>query len=421
VRDEPPPTGEAERLRTALAEAVDARFETEHIPWFRQLVETASHTYARDDVELAARIIDAAMASVGFACERHPDSEGRFADHRVYAPPELSADASAFALVGHVDTVFPREMGFLDFEREGDTVRGPGTLDMKSGLSVIVFAIKALHQLAPELLSKLPLRFLMNSDEEVGSPSSRSLLENFARTCSGAMVFEGGRVEDKVITRRKGGGMFVFEVHGNAAHAGNNHSDGINAIHALSLMIPRIEAITDYERGITVNVGLIEGGTAKNTIPDRAKCVVDTRFIRVVDADEVVAKLRAIAADPFAGLSVEPERLRKVRVELSGRVTRPPMEASAGSQKIRLAYEAHAANHGLKIGEAPLQGGGSDANILSACGVPCVDGLGPFGRHFHKVEEWSSLASLKGRTQALACFMGDGLLALHEELQGSGE
>lgn len=398
---------------------MDARFESEHIPWFRALVEIPSHTYAREDVERAATHVDKALAEIALVCERHPDPDGKFADHRVFSPLSLAADASAFALVGHVDTVFPREMGFLKFvaDEDGDTVRGPGTLDMKSGLSVIVFALKALHSVVPEILASLPLRFIMNTDEEVGSPSSRTLLGDIAQYCSGAMVFEGGRVEDKIITARKGGGMFVFEVHGNAAHAGNNHADGVNAIHALALMIPRIEALTNYERGITVNVGLIEGGTAKNTIPDRAKCVVDTRFIRVADAEEVVEQLQAIAADPFAGVDVRPERLRRVKVELTGRVTRPPMEANEGSQKIRIAYERHADAAGLKIGEAPLQGGGSDANILSAKGVPSVDGLGPFGRDFHKVEEWSSLSSLRRRTQALAMFLVEGLVPLHDDLR----
>jgi glutamate carboxypeptidase len=404
-----------------LTQAVTDRFESKHLPWFQSLVDAPSHTYARDDVEAAAQLIDATMAEIGFACERHPDPEGRFADHRIYSPAGLAADAPAFGLIGHVDTVFPRELGFLEFRRDedGDTVRGPGTLDMKSGLSTIVFALGALKEVAPERLEQLPVRFLLNSDEEVGSPSSRALLERFAGTCTGAMVFEGGRVEDKIITARKGGGMFTFEVKGNAAHAGNNHREGINAIHALALIIPRIEALTDYERGITVNVGLIEGGTAKNTVPEVAKCVVDTRFIRQVDAEAVVEALHAIAADPFAGVEVAPERLRQVEVKLEGRVTRPPMEPSEGAQKIRLAYEPFAAAAGLQIGEAPLQGGGSDANILAACGVPCVDGLGPFGRHFHKVQEWSSLSSLRQRTQALACFLHEGLVPLHESLKGS--
>ena len=408
-------------MRGLLRQTVADRFETKHLPWFQALVDAPSHTYARDDVEAAAKLIDASMAELGFRCDRHADPSGRFADHRVYSPPGLAPDAPAFALVGHVDTVFPRDLGFLNFERDsdGDTVRGPGTLDMKSGLSTIVFALGALAEVAPDQLVGLPLRFLLNSDEEVGSPSSRDLLERFAATCSGAMVFEGGRAEDKIITSRKGGGMFTFEVTGNAAHAGNNHEEGINAIHALALMIPRIEALTDYERGVTVNVGLIEGGTAKNTVPETAKCVVDTRFIRKVDADAVVAALHAIADDPFAGLDLHPARLRQVRVKLDGRVTRPPMEASEGAQKIRLAYEPFAAAAGLETGEAPLQGGGSDANILAACGVPCVDGLGPFGRHFHKVQEWSSLSSLRRRTEALACFLHEGLRPLHESLTGT--
>jgi glutamate carboxypeptidase len=157
-----------------------------------------------------------------------------------------------------------------------------------------------------------------------------------------------------------------------------------------------------------VNVGLIEGGTAKNTVPDRAACVIDTRFETREDAEAVRGALRRLANSPWEGISDVPERLREARVELDGRITRLPLEASDASQALRLAYETCAAAVGLSVGEAPLQGGGSDANLLSALGVPSIDGLGPYGKHFHKIEEWSSLSSLRRRTQALACFLVEG-------------
>ena len=197
-----------------------------------------------------------------------------------------------------------------------------------------------------------------------------------------------------------------------AAHSGLAHQKGINAIHALALIIPRIEALTDYPRGVTLNVGLIEGGTAKNTVPDHASCVVDARFITKKDADQVVEALQAIAADPFEGLVGYPERFKDVKIELGGMVTRPPMEASDASRALCESYGVSAREMGLGAGEAPLQGGGSDANLLSADGVPSIDGLGPFGKNFHKVEEWSSLDSLRRRTQALAHFLMTGLPGL---------
>jgi glutamate carboxypeptidase len=395
---------------------VDEAFDPEQLPWFQSLVECPSHTYAKRDVEAAYAAIDEMGRSLDLRRQLVSDDEGRFADHRIFSSRQVRDNERALALVGHVDTVFPRSLGFLEFRRDppdsesgGDVVRGPGVLDMKSGLSAILFALQAVKRAAPDTWRDLRFRFVCNSDEEVGSPSSAALFERLAPLTTMAMVFEGGRDADRVITRRKGGGRWELTVMGKAAHAGNDHVDGINAIHALALLIPKVEALTDYERGVTVNVGLIEGGTAKNTVPEQASCVVDTRFESKADADAVVTALRGIAVDPWRDVSVVPERLRGASVELRGRVTRLPLEASPTSQSLRSVYEGYAASVGLGIGEAPLQGGGSDANLLSSHGVPSIDGLGPHGKFFHRVEEWSSLSSLRRRTQALACFLVGGI------------
>lgn len=400
-----------EALYAAVEAAVDAHFEAAQVPWMRRLVEQPSHTGARDSVEAAAQILDELAGSLGLSIRRVPDPSGTYADHRVYATPATQAGDRTPALVGHVDTVFPPSLGFLHFTRDdegrGDIVRGPGVLDMKSGLSAMLFALQALREAAPERFEALKLRVVVVSDEEVGSPSSEPLFAELAPKLSEALVFEAGRVEDKIVTARKGGGMFRVVARGRAAHAGNHHEDGISAIHAVALLIPRVEALTDYARGVTVSVGLIEGGTAKNTVPEEASFVIDTRFERVSDAEEVVAKLEALVARPFEGLEGVPDKLHQVEMRLEGQVTRPPMEPTPVSQALRLRYEAHAAACGLKVGEAPLQGGGSDANLLAAAGVPCIDGLGPWGRHFHKVQEWSSLDSLRRRTAALARYLVD--------------
>jgi glutamate carboxypeptidase len=392
-------------LGAALRAAVDAAFETEQVPLLQRLVDLPSHTYARDDVEIAAAALDEAAAAVGLTCTKVPDPSGRFADHRIYADPSVG-DGPSLALVGHIDTVFPRSLGFLAFRRDGDVARGPGVLDMKSGLTSVIFALRALRAVAPARAS-LPVRFIVVSDEEVGSPSSAAMYRELAPRLTGALAFESGREGDTIVTRRKGGGLFTITVRGRAAHAGNNHHKGVNAIHALALLVDRVERLTDYARGVTVNVGLIEGGTAKNTVPASAKCQIDARFETVADAERVAAYLHQLAREPFAGLADVPERLREVTVEVSGGITRPPMEATAASQRLRGVYEPYAAACGLQVGECPLQGGGSDANLLAADGVPCVDGLGPYGQHFHETEEWCSLDSLRRRTAALACFLAE--------------
>ncbi|MFZ9886217.1 MAG: M20/M25/M40 family metallo-hydrolase [Myxococcota bacterium] len=399
-----------------LYAAVDEIFEIEQVALLETLVNAPSHTGAKDDVEEAAKLLDEAAARVGLRRRLISDPTGRFADHRVYSTPATSDVDHALALVGHIDTVFPRSLGFLHFRREGDTVFGPGTLDMKSGLTEILFALAALRRARPLEFDRLKARFVCVSDEEVGSPSSASeVYAGLADRTSAALVFEAGRDEDRIVTARKGAAMYTVTARGRAAHAGNKHHEGANAIHALALVIPQIEGLTDYASGLTANVGLVEGGTAKNTVPDTARCVVDVRFERLVDVERVQAFFNALRENPFA--SVPPhlrhERLTEVRFEVQGVVSRPPMEASEATQRLRRRYETHAGAAGLRCGEAPLQGGGSDANLLAARGVPVIDGLGPAGKHFHKVEEHSSLDSLCRRTKALACFLA-------EEAQGNG-
>lgn len=409
--DEPPSSPSTAALHRAVTDA----FEAEQVPYLRRLVDAPSHTAAREDVEAAAALLDEQAAALGLVTERFADPSGRFADHRVFRTAATGPTDRSLALVGHIDTVFPRSMGFLTMQRDdgpqgpgtGDIIRGPGVLDMKSGLTAIFFALKALRTADPEAYARLKVRFICVSDEEVGSPSSEVVYDALAPHLTAGLVFEAGRTEDRIVTCRKGSARFEFVVKGRAAHAGNEHAIGINAIAVLSRVVLRAEAVTDYDRGITVNVGIIEGGTAKNTVPDLARCVIDSRFLTVADADSVVEQMKAIAADPFGDEPDVPPRLREATVELLGGVARPPMEAIKGTQALRLRYEGHAATAGLAVGEAPLQGGGSDANLLAALGVPCIDGLGPHGKLFHNPGEWSSLDSLRRRTQALACLLAE--------------
>lgn len=378
----------------ALAAAVDDSFERVQVPALKRLVEQPSHTYAKDDVEAAAALVDEIAREMDLEMHIHEDKSGTFAPHRVYQTA-VTKDTRAPALVGHIDTVFPRSMGFLEFSREGDIVRGPGTLDMKSGLTEMFFALGALRAVDKEKYAALAVRVVVVSDEEVGSPSSRALFNEVAENTSYALVFEAGRKNDELVTCRKGAAGFTVTARGVAAHAGNKHHEGVNAINGLARLLLKLEALTDYDRGVTLNVGLIEGGTAKNTVPDFAKAVLDVRFIRAVDGEAITKEIEALCR---AGVG-------DVTFELSGGVSRPPMEATDAIQALRTAYEPFAAAQGIGVGEAPLQGGGSDANLLASEGVPCIDGLGPEGAHFHKPEEWSNLDSLRRRTIALAAFL----------------
>ncbi len=399
---------------SAILQAVDDAFDSEQLPFFERLVNQPSHTSAREDVETAACVIDEQAEKVGLLRAVVPDPQGVFADHRVYSTEAAGDNDVAIALVGHCDTVYPRSQGFLDFRRDppdspsgGDHVRGPGVLDMKSGLSVVLFGLQALERAAPEIFNSLRARFVCNTDEEVGSPSSRALFKKLAPLTSMALVFEGGRDEDRIITARKGGGGFSLTVIGREAHAGNDHGAGVNAIHALALLIPRLEALTHYQSGTTVNVGVVEGGTGRNTVPGQARADIDVRVTTWEEGKALEAALRDIASRPFKGIADVPEKIHDVEVQLEGSIARPPMEPTPKSRKLRELYERFAAEAGLGVGEAPLQGGGSDGSLLAADGVPVIDGLGPYGKFFHSPSEWSSLSSLRKRTKALACFLAN--------------
>lgn len=389
----------------SIDEAVHAAFEREQVPFLASLVEQSSCSREPDDVEACFVILDARAREAGLFVELVPDPTGRQAAHRVYSTAACGAGDRALALVGHLDTVFPRAMGFRGFVREGDVARGPGVLDMKSGLTSVLFALEALRRVDPDARPKA--RFVVVSDEEVGSPSSRALFARLAPLSEAALVFEAGRREDRIVTRRKGGGLYSIDARGVATHAGNKYFEGTNAIVALALALPQIEALSDRATGTTVSVGLIEGGTAKNTVAEHAAAHLDARYSTTAEVQKLEAALRAICADPFSGLgdALAPERLRRAVLTLSGGVTRPPMEPLEGTDALRAAYETAALAVGLSVGEAPLQGGGSDANLLAAFGVPCIDGLGPYGEHFHETREWCSLSSLEKRTAALGRFL----------------
>jgi len=384
-------------LADKLRHAVSERFESEQIPALARLVDLPSHTYAPADVEAAALALDELAEQTGLVTQYVSAQDERFADHRIYTPAGQDDDARTPALVGHVDTVFPRTSGFLTYAREDDVARGPGVLDMKSGLTVIVFALRAVRAVTGSLP---PVRFVCVTDEEVGSPTGRAVYATLSPHLTEALVFEHGRAEDRIITSRKGGGAFRIEARGRAAHAGNDHPNGVNAIHALALVVPEIEALTDYDRGITLNVGLFEGGTAKNTVPESASCIVDVRFVSAADGEEVSRRIREIIErpSPVAGATLT----------MSGGISRPPMEKTPQIDALRARYERSARAVGLGTGEAPRQGGFSDANLLAAAGVPTIDGLGPAGAGAHSTEEYCEVRSLLARTQALALFLADG-------------
>lgn len=382
-----------DRLEEALAWLAERGPDMEAL--LAELVEISSHTPdLAGNGEVAAKLLGATRAICGQAIDGKvvPSPSGRYGPH-VSMLTEAGRAPGAVVLVGHHDTVFPKAT-FAGFREDGPLLRGPGVLDMKGGLVVCVFALGALARAG--LLARTPVRLVSVSDEEVGSPEGKDLVREAAAGASCALTFESGRMNDLIITRRKGTGAMTVVARGRAAHAGNLHHEGKNAIWALARFIDRAQQLTDYDRGVTVNVGKVAGGIGKNTVPDHAEALVDFRFVTAEDGAWAEGALRAAAAEAA---------LEGTTLEVTGGVARPPLARSEASAALLAEYGPCAAASGLGSDESPLLGGGSDANTCSALGVPAIDGLGPRGRGFHTVDEYIERATLVPKAAALLRFL----------------
>lgn len=374
-------------LEKALS-AVHGRRQ-EMIALTRSWVEVNSYTSNVEGVNRVGAMLREAFSLPSLTCSVIAGESG-FGDHLVW---RTSAPGAPILLVGHHDTVFPPGH-FEGWREDGNRAVGPGALDMKGGLAVIRTALAVLEEQG--VLSQLPLIVVCVSDEEVGSPSSAPHLRELAKGAACALVFESGRANDMIITRRKGVGAMTVVAHGKAAHSGNNHKDGANAIWALARFVDAAQQLTNYDKGVTVNVGQFSGGTSKNTVPERAECKLDLRYETVVDAEALVRGLHAAA---------EAAAIPGVRLEVSGGINRPPLERTAASEALRDEYAACARAAGLGNGEAPLLGGGSDANTVAPLGVPAIDGLGPRGAGFHTTNEYVELDTFVPKAEALVRFL----------------
>lgn len=377
-------------LRAHLAPREPAMFAL-----LARLVDLNSHTDNRAGGALVAALLAAELGSIPGVTVRVIPSE-RFAPHLIASTRAAEASAEGcVAIVGHLDTVFPPGT-FEGFRRDGDLARGPGVLDMKGGLVAAVEALRALA--AAGLLDGARVRFAIVSDEEVGSPESQPLLRRELAGAACALVLEAGRAADRVITARKGTGSARVVATGKAAHAGNAHDQGANAIWALARFVDRAQALTDYARGVTVNVGTISGGQSKNTVPDEASLALDFRFVRLADGEATMASLRAAAAEAAASVP-------GTALVTAGGPARLPLERTDANVALYREYAAHARTAGLGDGEAPLLGGGSDASTTAAMGIPSIDGLGPRGSGFHTRDELIEMATLVPKAEAMAAFI----------------
>ena len=270
---------------------------------------------------------------------------------------------------------------------------GPGVFDMKSGIAFMLHAIEALRNWNEDALPR-PVTVLLVSDEEVGSDTSRVITENLAKKSAAVLVLEPSHgPKGAVKTARKGIGEYVLKVTGKAAHSGLDFEKGQSAILELAKQIIAISKLIDVKRGLTLNVGTVQGGTRVNVVPAEASAVLDVRVARKQDAAVIDRKLRALK--PFN---------RKCKLEISGGMNRPPMERTPAVAALYKKAAEIARQSGWKLEEASV-GGGSDGNFTAALGIPTLDGLGGVGEGAHATHESILISELPKRTALLAALI----------------
>jgi glutamate carboxypeptidase len=292
-------------------------------------------------------------------------------------------------LLGHFDTVWDvGQIARMPFEAKDGRLHGPGVFDMKSGIAVAMGAVRALTEVTGGGLPRIVM--LWTTDEEIGSDTSRAHIEEEARRSEAVLVLEPSLPGGAVKTRRKGCGDFVLSVRGVSAHAGIDPGKGASAVHELAHQIVALEALQDLERGISVNVGLISGGTRTNVIAEEARATIDVRVPTMAEAARVEAAIRGLR--PV---------LQGTHIEITGAIDRPPLERTEGVRRLYEQAREVAAALGRELGEGGT-GGGSDGNFTAALGVPTLDGLGPAGGGAHALHEHVLLDELPWR-EAFVC------------------
>lgn len=348
-----------------------------------QLVNTDSGSYDPAGLETMIRLMKTQWETLGFVTEVVSANAG---SHLVAKRFSKHAQAPTLLLLGHLDTVFDRGAAAKrPFTVKGNRAHGPGVADMKGGLVLMLGVMEALK--AHGLLDAAHWLIVHNSDEEIGSNSSKPTIEALARQANAALVFEPGRPDGSIVTARKGGQAYVLEVRGKAAHAGVNPQDGASAIETLCRKVVQLHQLTDHEAGLTVNVGVIQGGSRSNVIADHARAEVDVR----TPTPELAQK----AKDAIYKICEQPE-VPGTTIQVTLRGERPPMVPTTQSQAMLSHFQAIARELGFPL-KWTATGGGSDGNITAACGVPTLDGLGPVGGGYHSNDEYLEVDSLAQR------------------------
>jgi glutamate carboxypeptidase len=373
-----------------LSKAV-ARCRPQMLEMIAQLVGTESPTEDRLAVNRCVGLVEGWIKSIGGDSKRSKQTSagdlliGRFGPARSREKPLM--------LLGHLDTVWPLgTLSRMPFRLRAGRAWGPGVLDMKAG---VVMALSALRVLLEAGQLDRPVIFLLNSDEETGSQCSRVLTETLAKKSGAVFVLEPAQgIPGAYKTARKGVAHYRLKVHGVAAHSGVDFAHGHSAVLELGRQIERASAFTSSARGITVNAGVIGGGTRSNVVPAEAWAEFDVRIAKAVDVGRVDRKFNALRAVD-----------RQCSLEVAGGLNRPPMERTPGTVTLFRRAATIAKGLGFQLHEAAT-GGGSDGNFTSALGIPTLDGMGAVGEGAHADRESILLDALVPRTALLTAMIG---------------
>jgi len=353
---------------------------TEPLLLLRELVEIESPTYSPGVRQVAARMADELEALGG-------DVRILDGDH---VQAELDGEGEPLLLLGHTDTVWEEgTLATMPFRVEGDVAFGPGVYDMKGCLVLMLEAIRASRP------DRRALRVFLTADEEHGSRTAREAIGEAAAGVAAALVVEPPTAHGHLKTARKGLGRFHVAITGRPAHAGTSLVDGRSAVEELAHQIIRLHRLTDHERGISVNVGVVHGGTRENVVAAYADARLDVRVSQRADLERLERILR----------NLEPA-IEGTEIEVDGEWTRPPLERTPGGARLFARARDIGRGLGLDLQEAST-GGGSDGNLVGALGVPVLDGLGAEGKGAHAHDEQIRLDALPVRTKLLAGLLDD--------------
>jgi glutamate carboxypeptidase len=377
-----------------LARAMESR-RAAFVEALRDLVGIDSGTYTPAGVNLVADALEARFRASGWAIDRRShtpaDDQAQLGD--VLVARVEGSGRHRVLLVCHMDTVWPEgTVAERPFRVDGDRAYGPGVSDAKSGLLAGIEAVDVLRSSAGAGAPFAHVTFVCNPDEEVGSPFSGPLIGELARQHDAAFVLEAGRQNGDIVSARKGITSIRAELTGRAAHAGVEPEKGHHAVLDAAMKTVELQALNGRYPGVTVNVGVLSGGTRPNVVPDRCVMEVDVRAWQTSALDQATDRIRTILERP---------KVDGVRASVHLNTEFPPMERSAATARLVDAARDLARELGFPLDDAST-GGVSDANLVAAAGTPVLDGLGPVGGDDHSPDEWLDLPSIAPRVALLA-------------------